>query len=254
MTRRRSRTRIILAAAAAVSLVIPPTTAGGQGTVAGLAAEEAAKKVAEAFPLLRGLVVAVDGDRLLVDLGAKRGAYEGLELEVYREGGEITHPATGESLGKREVHLATIRLIDVKEEFSEAAVGNREPDATLSWGDAVRVGRGRINLALPLIDPGDVRDADAHAITKNLAISLTKTGRFMVLEDHLVRGAFPAGASARRLTTPAVLRALGEKLRAQALIVGRLRSAARALFLDLQVLSTATGATVGLASVPLTPN
>lgn len=220
------------------------------------AAEEAARTIAEVFPLPQGLVMVVDGDRVLVDLGARRGAYEGMELEVYREGEEIKHPGTGESLGRREVRLATIRLIDVKGEFSEAVVMKRQHDATLSWGDAARVSGDRINVALPLIDPGDVRDANVRSITKHLAISLTKTGRFMVLEDHLIRGSLASepGASAKRFTDPSALRALAEKLRAQAIVVGKLRSAAKEVFLDLQVLSTVTGATIGLASVPLTPN
>jgi len=112
----------------------------------------------------------------------------------------------------------------------------------------------RINVALPLIDPGDVRDANVRSITKHLAISLTKTGRFMVLEDHLVRGSLAPGASAKRLTDLVALRALAEKLHAQALIVGRLRSAEKSVFLDLQVLSTVIGATIGIASVPLAGN
>jgi hypothetical protein len=250
----RSGVCIILGAVVAVSLLLGPGQACAEEMAASRAAEATARKVADVFPLLQGLVMAVDGDRVLVDLGAKRGAYEGMELEVYREGEEITHPATGESLGRREVRLATVTLIDVKEEFSEAVAAQRKQDATLSWGDAVRVSGDRINVALPLIDPGDVRDANVRSITKHLAISLTKTGRFMVLEDHLVRGSLTPGASARRLTDLVALRALGEKLRAQALIVGRLRSAAKSVYLDIQVLSTVTGATIGIASVPLTPN
>jgi len=254
MTLCRFGVRIILGAAVAVILLLGPGRACAQETVAIRAAEEAARRIAEAFPLLQGLVLAVDGDRLLVDLGSKRGAYEGMELEVYREGKEITHPATGESLGRREVRLATIRLIDVKEEFSEAVAAQRKEDATLSWGDAVRVSGDRINVALPIIDPGNIHDVNIRTITKHLAISLTKTGRFMVLEDHLIRGFLAPGVSAKRLTDLVALRALAEKLYAQVLVVGRLRSAAKSIFLDLQVLSTVTGATIGIASVPLAGN
>ncbi len=249
----RSWAWIILGAVATVSLLLAPGWAHGQETAASRAAGEAARRVAEVFPSVRGLVMVVDGDRVLVDLGAARGAYEGMELEVYREGEEIKHPATGESLGRREVRLATIRLIDVKSEFSEAVVMTRQHDAALSWGDAVRVSGDRITVALPLIEPGDVRDANVRSMTKHLAISLVKTGRFMVFEDHLVREslAAEAGAAARRLTDLSALRALAEKLHAQVLVVGRLRSAAKEVFLDLQVLSTVTGATIGLASIAL---
>ncbi len=53
---------------------------------------------------------------------------------------------------------------------------------------------------------------------------------------------------------PNTLHALAEKLRAQALILGRLRQAEKWIFLDLPVLSTRTGATLGLASVEIKEN
>ena len=225
----------------------------GLGTTASRSSEEAAKKIAELFPLMQGLVVEVDGNQVLVDLGSRRGAYEGMELEVHREGEEIKHPATGQLLGRRDVRLGVIRVTEVKEEFSEAVVVSREKGVKFSWGDSVRVSSDRIIIALPIIDQGEVRDANVHSITKNLVIALAKTGRFMVVEEPLMRASLPSQRlpAAGHLADPVVLEVLAEKLRAQALILGKLSRVGQKIFLGLQVLSTRTGGMLGLASVEL---
>ena len=225
----------------------------GQGTTASRSSDEAAKKIAELFPLLQGLVVEVDGDRVLIDLGGRRGAYEGMELEVYREGEAVRHPVTGQFLGRRDVRLGVIRVEEVKEEFSEAVAVSREKEAKISWGDSVRVSADRITLALPLIDPGDVRGANIHSISKDLAIALTKTGRFMVVEEPLIRASIASEQRPRAEHTadPSTLKVLADKLRAQVLILGKLSRVEKKIYLGLQVLSTRTGATLGLTSVEL---
>ena len=225
----------------------------GQGDTASRSSDEAAKKVAGVFPLLQGMVVEVEGNRVLIDLGRRRGTYEGMELEVYREGDAVRHPVTGQFLGRRDVRLGVIRVEEIKEEFSEAVAVSREKEAKLSWGDSVRVSADRITLALPLIDPGDVRSANIHSITKDLAIALTKTGRFMVVEEPLIRASLASEQRPRieHLADPSTMKVLAEKLRAQVLILGKLSQVEKKVYLGLQVLSTRTGATLGLASVEL---
>ena len=248
-----SRLRLVVGAAAGFCLLITVGFTSGQEITTARAVDQAAGKIAESFPLLRGLVVEVEGDRVLIDLGARRGVFPGMVLEVYREAGEIKHPVTGEPLGRRELRLAMIRVVDVKEEFSEAAAVRHEKEVKLSWGDRVRVSGDRITVALPLIDPGDVRGANVRSITKDLAIALIKTGRFMVLEEHLIRSALASDGipGAKPSTDPASLKALEEKLRAEALILGKLSPTESGIFLDLHVFSTLTGATIGLTSIPL---
>ena len=241
--------------AAVLCLLVAVGLAPGEERPAGRATDEAARKIAELFPLAQGVVLEVDGDRLLVDLGARRGAYEGMELEVYRDGEEVKHPVTGQLLGRREVHLAVIRIVEVRGEFSEASVVRREKEAKLSWGDSVRVTGDRITLALPLVEPGDVSGASVRSITKELAIALTKTGRFMVVEEHLIQASFAGerGARGKSLADPGSLKVIAEQLKAQTLVLGRLSGMDKKIFLDLQVLSTRSGATLGVASVAVTP-
>jgi len=250
---RQSRRWFADGGAVALFLLVATGLAPAQEMTVRRMADEVAKKIAGVFPLLQGLVVEVDDDRLLVDLGGRRGAYEGMELEVYREGEEVKHPVTGQFLGRRDVSLAIVRLVEVREEFSEAIAVSREKGAKRSWGDSVRVSGDRITVALPLIDPGDVRGANVHSITKDLAIALAKTGRFMVVEEPLIRALLASERLPRAEdpVDPVAMEVLAKRLRAQALILGRLSHVEKRVFLGLQVLSTRTSSTLGLASVEL---
>jgi hypothetical protein len=218
------------------------------------ATEEAAARLTEAFPIVQGSVVGVEGDRILIDLGAKQKVHQGMELQVYREGDEVKHPVTGQVLGRRDKRLGLLRVVEVKEGFSEGVMVSRQEGSTITAGDLVRVSADRLSLALPLVDAGEVKGADVYSITKDLAISLAKTGRFIVIEDHLVRAAL-MGEKPPRLesfTDPVILKMLAEKARAQLLVLGKLSPADRGLFLNMQVLSVSTGAPLAVASVEVT--
>ena len=218
------------------------------------AAEDAAARLAEAFPLVQGSVVGLEGDRVLIDLGAKQKIHQGMELQVYREGDEVKHPVTGQVLGRRDKRLGLLKVVDVKEGFSEAVIVSRPEASTITAGDLIRVSQDRLSVALPLIDAGEVKGADVYSVTKDLAISLAKTGRFIVIEDHLVRAALMGEKAPRfeSFTDPANLKTLAEKARVQLLVLAKLSPADRGALLNLQVLSVFTGAPLTVASVEVT--
>lgn len=237
------------------TLAIPPIASQALALepAFGQAAEEAAAKLAEAFPVVQGSVTGVERDRILIDLGAKQ-VYQGMELQVYREGDEVKHPVTGEVLGRRDKRLGFLRVVEVKEKFSEAAIVSREEGATIKARDLVRVSSDRLMVALPLIDDGGVKEANAHSITKDLAIALAKTGHFIVIEEPLLRAALVGERSSRveSFSDPSILKLLAEKAHVQLLILGKLSPAHQGLFLNLQVLSVVTGAPLTVASVEVT--
>lgn len=219
----------------------------------GQAAEEAAAKLTAALPAVHGSVTAVEKDRVLIDLGAKH-VYQGMELQVYREGDEVKHPVTGEVLGRRDKRIGLLRVVEVKERFSEAAVVSREEGVAIRIKDLIRLSSDRVVVALPLIDVGGVKDANAQAFTKDLAITLAKTGHFMVIEEPLLRAALTGEQSSRieSLSDPVALKKLVEKTQVQLLVLGKLSPSPQGLFLNLQVLSAFTGAPLTVASVEVT--
>lgn len=248
------RCALALAFVVSAITVIPAPDARAQELAFSRAAEDAAARLAEAFPLVQGSVVGLEGDRVLIDLGGKQKIHQGMELQVYREGDEVKHPVTGQVLGRRDKRLGLLKVVEVKEGFSEAVFVSRPEGSTITAGDLVRVSPDRLSVALPLIDAGEVKGADVYSVTKDLAISLAKTGRFMVIEDHLVRAALMGEKPLRfeSFADPAILKTLAEKARVQLLVLGKLSPADRGALLNLQVLSVFTGAPLTVASVEVT--
>ncbi len=250
-TTRRQRHLLLLSVIVASFSLALVTHTHAQDLAFSRATEDAAARLAEAFPIVQGSIVGVEGDRFLIDLGAKQKIYQGMELQVYREGEEVKHPVSGQALGRRDKRLGLFRVVEAKEAFSEAVMVSRQEGATIAVGDLVRVSPDRLSIALPLIDAGEVKGADVYSVTKDLAISLAKTGRFIVIEDHLVRAAL-MGEKVPRLesfTDPTILKMLAEKARVQLLLLGKLSPIDQRLLLNLQVVSVSTGAPLTVASV-----
>ena len=215
------------------------------------AAEEAAARLAQAFPTLQGSVVGIDGDRILIDLGSRQKVYQGMELQVYREGEDVKHPVSGQILGKRDRRLGLLRVVEVQEGFSEATAISRQEGSTITPGDLVRVSHDRLLVALPTIDAGEVKGANVSSLTKDVAIALAKTGRFIVIEEHLIRATLMGEKPSRSesFTDPSTLKMLSERARAQLLALGKLSATDQGIFLDLQVVSVSSGAPLTVASV-----
>ncbi|MBF8279970.1 MAG: exported protein of unknown function, partial [candidate division NC10 bacterium] len=109
----------------------------------------------------------------------------------------------------------------------------------------------RLLVALPTIDAGEVKGANVSSLTKDVAIALAKTGRFIVIEEHLIRATLMGEKPSRSesFTDPSTLKVLSERARAQLLALGKLSATGQGLFLDLQVVSISSGAPLTVASV-----
>src|SRR5262245_700851 len=85
--------------------------------------------VVAAFPAVEGLVLAVDGDRIFLDLTERDGVRPGQEFTIFRKGDIFRHPVTGQRLGRFESTLGHARVKQVQTAFSEAVVvpGNGTP-------------------------------------------------------------------------------------------------------------------------------
>src|SRR4029434_10695158 len=110
--------------------------------------------VVAAFPAVEGMVVAVEGDRIFLDLTERDGVRPGQEFTIFRKGDVFRHPVTGQRLGRFEDTLGHARVKQVQAAFSEAVVvpGNGTP-ANAAPGvrpeDGVRITRGRLKVAVP---------------------------------------------------------------------------------------------------------
>ncbi len=88
-------------------------------------------------PLVEGYVIKVDPTQIILDVGFNKGMRKGMKMVIYKEGDAITHPATGEILGKTVTKLGEVLLTEVQEKMSEASILEKEPGQALAVGNKV---------------------------------------------------------------------------------------------------------------------
>ena len=209
-----------------------------------------AERLAAAFARVEGLVIFSDRDQVMIDRGTAEGVFQGMELDVFREGEEFKHPLTGEILGRLDKDLGMVRVLHVRERYAEATVIKRVEKAGFRKGDRVRVSTARMIVAFPNIDVEGVSGLDARSMTKELAAALVRTGRFELIEERQLRSMLLADKNLRtgELSDPLILKQLSDKGKAQTLLLSRLTSTADGMSLDVQAYSTLTGNPIVLAS------
>lgn len=244
------RAAVLFLAAALIAATPAPLAQDLRESSFSAAAVELARKVAEAFPKLDGLVIRVEGDLLYLDLGEEQRAAPGMELSVSRLGQEFRNPYTGKVLGVLDREIAQARIVEVRDKYSVARVVSPRGDLTVREQDRVRMTGARLTVVLPVLDTTQVRTVNARAITREVQTALGKTGRFEVIDDRRLRSAgFPAKPA--DLTSADTIKELGGKLHASALLLGRVMPAEQALRIEMDVLSTATGRPMTVASADI---
>ncbi len=216
------------------------------------AVDEVARRAAEAFPKVRGVVLDVlPTGQLLLDLTTGGGVYPGLEVEIVREGEPFKHPTTGEVLGRLEKVLGLAKVKEAEEKFSLAEVVERAGGEAPGKGDAVRLSGARILLGLGKVESSPDLEATARAASRDLAVALARTERFEVLDDRRLRSTLlKAGVKEDvPLSDPRALEHLRKELRIHALALPRVTVLEGRTLVDVQVFSAVTGAALALASV-----
>ena len=128
------------------------------------------------FPAIQTDIVEVTESRLILAVGRSQGMQPGLELVGYREGRELIHPRTKQSLGRMEETLGRLVVSQVFENYS---VATHVDGPKVQAGDRARVSAGKIRLTvLPL--GVAVRPKVAEVAVQEMLQELDRTGRFQV--------------------------------------------------------------------------
>ena len=140
--------------------------------------DELAYAIAAYFPKVQGSVMAVQGDRLTLALGAKHGLVPGMELTLWRDGREIHHPVTKAVIGRAEDEVGTLAVVSVKDATSIATM--KKQLMAPQEGDRARITPKKIGIGiLPLRN-------DRPELIKDLSGRLGELGRFTVLGSDKV--------------------------------------------------------------------
>ena len=143
--------------------------------------------VVGAFPAVEGLVVAVDGEQLYMDLAQKDGVLPGQEFTIFRKGDVFRHPTNGQPMGRFEDILGYAQVKRVQPGFSEALYVAIPGQAQAQPEDGVRITRGRIRVAVA--PPTDLTktNADLRRVPFMIAHALAETKRFQCPDPAAVQ-------------------------------------------------------------------
>jgi len=82
--------------------------------------EGLALKFKQAFPLVEGAIVDINGKEVFADIGGKHNIKAEMKVIIFREEEERFRPRTGTSLGRNTSLLGEARIFSVHEHFSKA--------------------------------------------------------------------------------------------------------------------------------------
>src|SRR5712691_1155063 len=128
------------------------------------------------FPTIQTDIVEVTDSRVILSAGRGQGVQPGLELVGYREGRELIHPRTKQSLGRMEETLG--RLV-VAQAFENYSVATHVDGPKVQAGDRARVSAGKIRLTVLPLGTG-ARPKVAEVAVQEMLQELERTGRFQV--------------------------------------------------------------------------
>jgi hypothetical protein len=128
------------------------------------------------FPTIQTDIVEVTDSRVILAAGRGQGVQAGLEMVGYREGRELIHPRTKQSLGRMEETLG--RLV-VAQAFENYSVATHVDGPKVQAGDRARVSAGKIRLTVLPLGTG-ARPKVAEVAVQEMLQELERTGRFQV--------------------------------------------------------------------------
>ena len=224
------------------ALVATPAHAGLADRIGATFAIMSAEFV-NAFRPIEGLVVAVEGDTLYLDLAGAAGVQAGQEFTVFRKGEVFRHPLTGAPLGRYEEVLGFAQVRRVEPQFAEAAFVPLDGKPRPVPEDGVRVTRGRVKVAVtPLLDLTG-SNADLRRVPFLLSTALDRSKRFHVADPIAVADLFANSAVRVEeiLARPASAIRHGKTLAIAAWLVPVLISRGGVTYLDATWISALTG-------------
>jgi hypothetical protein len=199
--------------------------------------------VVRAFAPVEGMLVAVEGDRVYVDLAERDGVRIGQELTVFRKTEVFRHPLNKRPLGRFEEVLGYAQVRRVFDRFSEADFIRAESTLSPRPEDGVRITRGRIKIAVP--PPIDLTGsgADLRRVPYMVALGLEQTRRFQAVDPGTVRDTLLArGARVEEvLVVPERAVALGKGLEVQGWVIPVLLERRGVAYLDVTWVSAVSG-------------
>jgi hypothetical protein len=179
--------RLVASALAVAMLVSPSAASAGTADQVGATFGLMIQDVVAAFPAVEGMVVALEGDRIYLDLTEKDGVRPGQEFTIFRKGDVFRHPVNGRPLGRYEQVLGHAQVQRVLPQFSEAVYVAADGQSQALPEDGVRITKGRIRVAVAPTTDLTSANADLRRVPFMLAHALSETKRFQSADPSAVQ-------------------------------------------------------------------
>jgi hypothetical protein len=179
--------RLVALALAAAMLGSPSAVSAGAADQVGATFGLMIQDVVAAFPAVEGMVVAVEGDRIYLDLTGKDGVQPGQEFTIFRKGEVFRHPINGRALGRYEQVLGHAQVQRVLPQFSEAVYVAADGQSKARAEDGVRITKGRIRVAVAPTTDLTSANADLRRVPFMIAHALSETKRFQSADPSAVQ-------------------------------------------------------------------
>lgn len=179
--------RLVASALAVAMLLSPSAASAGAADQVGATFGLMIQDVVAAFPAVEGMVVAVEGDRIYLDLTEKDGVRPGQEFTIFRKGEVFRHPINGRALGRYEQVLGHAQVQRVLPQFSEAVYVAADGQSKARAEDGVRITKGRIRVAVAPTTDLTSANADLRRVPFMLAHALSETKRFQSADPGAVQ-------------------------------------------------------------------
>ncbi|MBI5789628.1 MAG: VCBS repeat-containing protein [Candidatus Schekmanbacteria bacterium] len=193
------------------------------------------------FPVVELFVIDKQEDKLLIENNKNVDLRSGMELGLFREGKEFTHPVTGIVLGRFEESLGEIKILEIKDAYCIAQPINLKPNIEVKRGDKARISSSRTKIALGRVP--DQTPEIGTVLIDELIFKLEAGSRFEAISS----GEFAAGLEKlgidKNLSAfdKKQLQQIGQALGLRAVLLIKVKTLESANILETRLFSTVSG-------------
>lgn len=220
-----------------IALMFLPVWASSVSAATGL--DRMAGQIEGLFPDLKGFVLSVEGGQVLIDLKQGQPLKPGDVLNVVRLGETLTHPVTGEVVGRKETDVGTVEVVEVRDNYSITRVlSTRQP---IQSGDAVRNRFRTMKLLVAPVLLPENSSFDPQEVTLSIERTLNERPRIEVPPFGLQAWMLENNLTLADLIQPETLARLDQAIDFDFLLVSKLETVKGQTLLRYRVISVEDG-------------
>lgn len=159
------------------SIISAESIKGSSTTELSKLVRQMSEKIIKNFPL-EGYIVYVGVNSVTIDLGKRVGVRGGMQFIVFKEGGVIRHPKTGQILDVEKIETGVIEITGVNEKIAKANIIREKFPGAIEYGQRVK---SFAEASIPIMAQLSV---DSKSEDVKQAIEIKPKREHLVITDH----------------------------------------------------------------------